>query len=167
MQRPLVICCSQRFKDPLNAFVEFLEKRGVLVYYPNFRYHRKDFIKKSEQERLKSAGYEARVPGMVWSHFDHLSEASNQGGICLIYNPIALKGQRRQFGYIGSNTMGEIGCSKGLKMPVLLIKPHEEKWIMTVAHQPADPKRVFTVAHPRSSPEDFDKVFTWLKRWLR
>ncbi len=167
MQRPLVICCSQRFKDELDAFVEFLEKRSMLVYSPNFRYHRKDFIAKPEHLRLRSPGYKARVPGMVWSHFDHLREGANQSGVCLIFNPRPMNGQKKQFGYIGSNTQGEIGCAKGLGMPVLLMKPHEEEWVMTVAHQPADPKRVFSIMHPRSSPEDFDKVFTWLKRWLR
>lgn len=166
MYRSLVICCSQRFKAELDAFVPFLEKRKKLVFYPNFRHHRKDFIRKPEHKRLEVASYKAKVPGLSQEHFDKLDQIKTLGGICLIFNPRPLNGQKKKFGYIGSNTQGEVGYCRGIKLPVIMLKPNEEEWIMTVACH-SDRRRIFTTEHPKKDPMDFDAVYTWLKRWLQ
>lgn len=165
---PVVVCCSQRFKNELDGFVLFLKKRGVKVFAPNFRHHRKGFVQKPEHLRLRSAAYKAKVPGMVWAHFHNLENVRSMGGLCLIFNPRFQNGQKKKFGYIGSNTQGEIAFATALKMPVLMLRPHEEEWIMTVTHQPADRDRIFVIKHPKSDPMDFDFMWEhWLKRWLR
>lgn len=165
---PVVVCCSQRFKDELDGFVVFMKKRGVKVFAPNFRRHRKRFIQKPEYLRLQSAAYKAKVPGMVWSHFHNLENVRSMGGICLIFNPRSGNSQKKRFGYIGSNTQGEVAFATALKMPVLMLKPHEEEWIMTVTHQPADKDRILTEKFPKANTMDFDYLWeNWLKGWLR
>ena len=52
--RPIVICCSQRFKEEIKIFVRFLQKRGVLVNAPNFRNQRRKIIMLPEFYRMKS-----------------------------------------------------------------------------------------------------------------
>lgn len=164
--RPLVICGSQRFKTELDRFVLFLEKRGVQVFRPNFKHHRKRFSQKREELRLRSTSYRAKVPGLVWAHFNNLDLVKSLSGICLIFNPRPLKEQRKKYGYIGSNTQGEIGYAGGLKMPVIFLRPHEEKWIMTIAHE-NDRNRIFSLKHSKSNALDFDFVWqNWLKGWL-
>ena len=163
--RPLVICASQRFKEPLDAFTPFLQKRGVLVFGPNFRRHRRSSIQKPEHLRLKSLTYKAKVPGMVRAHFDNLDVVKGRGGACLIFNP-APHNQSSQYGYIGSNTQGEIGYAAAIHLPVLLIKPHQEEWIMTVAHH--DHNHIFTMKHPKANSLDWDLMWDkWLKTWLQ
>ncbi len=166
--RPVVICCSQRFKEELYAFVKFLEKRGVLVHYPNFRYHSKTFIKKEENQRMKARGYKDKTPGLVRQHIDKIRKNAKQGGVCLIFNPLSKKRQKKKFGYIGSNTLLEMGVADGVDMTVLLLRPNEEPCTMVVAHGDDDHRRVFTMAFPKIDPIDFDSVWDkWLKRWLQ
>lgn len=166
MYRPLVICCSQRFKEELDSFVRYLKKRGVEVAYPNFRRHRKSLIHKSEQDRLRSESYKAKISGMVLSHLQRIRETALRGGICLIFNPSPHKGQRRKYGYIGFNTMGEIFYSNANNVPVLMLKPHEEGCIMALTGQ-IDPSRIFSTEHPKASSEDWDYVWNhWLKEQL-
>lgn len=164
--RPVVICCSQRFKDEVDGFVEFLRRRKILVLYPNFRHHRKKFICKPELQRLKSYLYKNKVPGLVRAHFSQIDQCASMGGVCLVFNPLPFNGQRKKFGYIGSNTQAEIGYANALSILVLLIKPHEEEWILTVVHA-NDRRRVFTLAHPKANPSDFDAIYRWLQEWLQ
>lgn len=164
--RPLVICGSQRFKQELDRFVEFLEKKRVLIFFPNFAYHRKKFIRKKEVSRLKSRTYKNKVPGMVYAHLDNLDDVKGMNGICLIFNPRPGKEQRKKFGYIGFNTNFEAGYCRGVKLPILLLRPHEEECMMTVVHA-NDHKRVFTLKYTKADPLDFDFLWdNWLKGWL-
>ncbi len=165
--RPLVICCTQRFKPELETFVAFLEKKGVLVFYPDFKRHRTDHIRKDEEERLESESYRDKVPGLVWAHFNNLDLVKSLCGICLIFNPLSKGRQKKETGYVGSNTQGEVGWAGGLKLPTIFLKPHNEKWMMTVAHE-KDRKRVFTLAYPGKDPlEDLEFLWErWLKAWL-
>lgn len=166
MSRPIVICCTQRFKEELEALTQLLRSKGVLVFAPDFKYHKSDTIKKDESERLESDTYRNKVPGLVWAHFNNLDLVHGMGGICLIFNPLSKGRQRNDYGYIGSNTQGEIGHANGLKMPVLLMRPHREKWIMTVAHE-RDPNRIFTNAVSGGDPLNNEEVYEkWLRYWL-
>lgn len=164
--RPLVICCSQRFKLELEVFIQFLEKRGVLVFAPNFAYHRRSFIRKSEQQRLRSQGYRNRIPGMVYAHWDKLDEAKGLGAVCLIFNPRPAGGQGKKFGYIGFNTTLELGYCKAIKLPLIYLRPHHEECAMAIVHY-TDKKRIFILKYPKADPMDFDAVWNlWLRRWL-
>lgn len=166
--RPLVICCSQRFKEELYAFVKFLEKRGVMVHYPNFRYHSKTFIKKEEYQRMKARGYKDKTPGLVRQHIDKIRKIAKQGGICLIFNPLSKKRQSKKFGYIGFNTVLEMGEADGVEMNILLLRPNEEPSTTVVAHGDDDRRHIFTLEFPKADPMDFDFVWDkWLKRWLQ
>lgn len=164
--RPLAICGSQRFKEHLEKFSLFLEKRGVVVFAPNFKHHRKRFVRKSEESRLKSQSYKTKVPGLVWAHFNNLDLVKSLGGICLIFNPLPMNEQKKIYGYIGSNTQGELGYCGGLKMPVIFLKLHSEEWMMTLAHR-NDRGRIFTLKYPKRDPLDFEFLWdNWLKKWL-
>lgn len=146
--------------------MNFLNSKGVFVLAPNFRYHKKKFIAKSENERLKSRGYKNKVPGLVMAHFAQISQVHSMGGVCLIFNPKNGDKQGKQHGYIGSNTQAEIGYACAKQMPLILLKPHEEEWINAVAHSNSDKRRIFTLAYPKGSPLDHDKVYQWLLNWL-
>jgi len=164
--RPIVICCTQRFKQELEEFIQLLRSKGVLVFGPDFKNHKSEFCKKDEGKRLESDTYRNKVPGLVWAHFNNLDLVHSMGGICLIFNPLSKGRKRHDFGYIGSNTQGEIGHANGLKMPLLLIRPHREKWIMTVAHE-RDRNRIFTNAVSGGDPLKYDEVYErWLRHWL-
>ncbi len=164
--RPLVICCSQRFKQELYEFVQFLEKKGVLVFSPNFRHHRRDFIRKDEDQRLESDSYRDKVPGLVWAHFNNIETVKGMGGVCLIFNPLTKGRKKMKYGYVGSNTQGEVGGATILKMPLIFLRPHREKWMMAVAHE-KDKKRIFTNAFPEANPLDYGFLWeNWLKLWL-
>jgi hypothetical protein len=166
MYRPLVICCSQRFKEELDSFVRFLKKRGVEVAYPNFRRHRKSLIHQPEQVRLRSESYKVKISGMVLSHLQRIRETAKRGGLCLIFNPKADKGQRKKYGYIGLNTTGEIFYSNANDVTVLMLRPHEEACIMALTAQ-IDPARIFSTQHPKASCEDWDYIWNhWLKEHL-
>ena len=97
--RPLVICCSQRFKSELDEFVHFLEKRRVLVLPPNFKYIRRRIAKRLPHRRPKASGTKAE--GLVLSHLKRIAQVGKMGGICLVFNPRSLNGQRKENGYIG------------------------------------------------------------------
>lgn len=164
--RPLVICSSQRFKLELDSFLRFLEKKGVLVFAPNFAYHRRKFIAKSEEQRLKSRVYRSKIPGMVYSHWDKLDEIKGWGGICLIFNLRPDGSQGRKFGYIGFNTTMELGYCKAIKLPLIYLRPHHEECAMAIVHY-TDKKRIFTLKYPKADPMDFDFLWEkWLKGWL-
>lgn len=165
MKRPVVICGSQRFKQPLEEFIKFLESKEVVVFAPDFKYHRKKSIKQSEERRLKSDVYRLKVPGLVRDHFDNLEQAKSWMGLCLIFNPLSKDGKKQKYGYIGSNTQGEIGYAAGLKIPIFMLRPHQEEWIMTAVHK-KEPKRIFTIANPTGEPLNFEQVWAWLSRFL-
>ncbi len=162
LKRPLVICASQRYKASIDSFVNYLQKRGVLVFQPNFRRHRKKFIRQPERLRMRSSAYKAKVPGMVLSHFSKLRKTGNLGGLCLVFNPTAMEGQSKAHGYIGSNTQAEISHAHALDITVLLLKPHEEEWIMSIVEK----EQVFTLERPKGDPMDFDAVYEWLRPWI-
>ncbi len=165
--RPLVICCSQRFKEELETLTSFLEKNGVLIFAPDFKRHRTDQIRKDEEKRLESESYRDKVPGLVWAHFNNLELVKNMGGVCLIFNPLSKGRHNKETGYVGSNTQGEVGYAAALKLTTIFLKPHSEKWMMTVAHE-KDRKRIFTLAFPGKNPlEDLEFLWaSWLKPWL-
>jgi|SRR3989344_4436149 len=164
--RPVVICGSQRFKEELAGFLNFLKDKGVFVLAPNFRYHKKNFIAKEEVKRLTAKGYKNRVPGLVMAHFAQISQVHSMGGVCLIFNPIKRGQQAPHQGYIGSNTQAEIGYACAKQMPIILLRPHEEEWINAVAHSNSDKNRIFSLAHPKADPLDYELVYQWLLRWL-
>jgi len=164
--RPLVLCGSQRFKNEFESFVAFLRKKGVFVLTPNFRGHSQKMISKKEEERLKTPTYRNKVPGLVLAHFAQISQVHSMGGVCMIFNPLPGGKQGQEHGYIGSNTQAEIGYACAKQMPIILLKPHEEEWIMSVAHSGNDKNRVFTMAHPKASPADWHSVYKWLQKWL-
>ncbi len=165
MKRPIVICGSQRFKDPLEGFIKVLENKGVIIFAPDFKYHRKKSIHQTEEKRLESDTYRMKVPGLVRDHFDNLEQAKSWLGLCLIFNPLSKDGRKQKYGYIGFNTSLEIGYAAALKMPIFMLRPHNEECVMTAVHK-KEPKRIFTVDNPGSDPLDFEKVWDWLKRFV-
>lgn len=123
-------------------------------------------IGKSEQERLKSRIYEAKVPGMVRAHLQRIRQAHDLGGIGLIFNPLPDKRQKKEYGYIGRNTTLEIGAMEYANMVVLFMRPHQDPSIREVSMLP-DKSRTFSAAYPTADPLDYDKVWdVWLKGWL-
>jgi len=119
--KSVVICGSQRFKEPIAQFVSKLKKLGVpVVFEPNFDRRPKKFINKKERERLQSPSYAKAVPAMVHQHFNRIRKTAASGGVCYIFN---------KDGYIGSNTSGELGFAHGLNMIVYAKEPecHTEK----------------------------------------
>lgn len=162
--RPIVICCSQRFKAELERFVAFLEKRGVLVFYPDFKFHRKKIIKKPERLRPQSSPRENS--GLVLTHLDKINQVHSMGGVCLIFNPLPLEGQKKEFGYVGDNTLGEIFHSHAKEMPVMMLKP-SDKHCATALVSKTERKMIFTVKYPKGNPLDYEFVWdNWLKSWL-
>ena len=95
-----------------------LRKRGFFVYPPNFRHHFRKMIVKPEHVRLRSKSYENRVPALAYHHFQNLIVASKAGGVCFTYN---------SSGYIGPNTLVEMGIAMILGMPVFALMPHKGK----------------------------------------
>lgn len=165
--RPVVLCGSQRFKAEFEELTNFLRKKRVFVLAPNFKRHSQKLISKVEKERLKSSSYKNKIPGLVLAHFAQISQVHSMGGICLIYNPKPGTRQEPDHGYIGSNTQAEIGYACAKQMPIILLKPHEEEWIMSVAHSGNDKERVFAIANPKADSMDHKAVYEWLKRWLQ
>ena len=144
--RPIVICCSQRFKEEIKIFVRFLQKRGVLVNAPNFRNQRRKIIMLPEFWRMKSPERRAKVPGMVLTHLHKIREIGVMGGLCLIYNPLPNKEKKQKLpnGYIGNNTLGEIFAAHTDGILTLMMRPHEEECIMALV--PRDHKeRIFAL----------------------
>ena len=166
--RPIVICCSHRFKEEIKIFVRFLQKRGVLVNAPNFRNQRRKIIMLPEFYRMKSPERRAKVPGMVLTHLHKIQEVGNMGGLCLIYNPLPNKEKKQKLpsGYIGNNTLGEIFGAKTMKILTIMMRPNEEECIMALV--PRDHKeRIFALQFPKADPLDHDFVWEhWLRRWL-
>lgn len=164
--RPLVICGSQRFKEELDSFVRYLQHKGVVVSYPNFKHHRKRFIEKPEEQRLKCASYKAKVPGMVHTHLQKIREMGTLGGVCLIFNPLPKAGQKSPNGYIGKNTTGEIFYANAFNVLTIMLRPHEDESIMSLVPR-NDRGRIFAIQHPKLDPADWDAVWhKWLKGWL-
>ncbi len=112
---PIVICSSQRFKEPVERLTEILIQRNFLVYPPNFKRHLKKMIVKPEHLRLQSRSYENRVPALAYDHFHNLHVAGNQAGVCFVYN---------EDGYIGRNTLSEMSIAHARGMPVFALMPH-------------------------------------------
>ncbi|MEK7640836.1 MAG: hypothetical protein AAB389_02470 [Patescibacteria group bacterium] len=164
MFRPIVICCSQRFKEELQGFVNFLEKKGVLVFYPDFKFHRKKIIKKPERLRPKTSPRESS--GLVLTHLDKINEVGNMGGICLIFNPLPLEGQKREYGYVGDNTLGEVFHSHAKEIPTIMLKPTDKHCVMAIISK-TERKRIFTVQCPKMKTSDHDAIWdNWLRKWL-
>lgn len=165
--RPLVICCSQRFKLELDLFVPFLRKRDVLVNAPNFTRHRKDFIAKPEHIRLRTLSYRKQIEGLVLAHLSRIDEMRNQGGISLIFNPEPKENLKKPYGYIGDNTHGEIFYAAAAPpVPTIAMRPTIKADAMTLIYK-GDKNRIFTMAYPKADPLDYDFVWEkWLKRWL-
>lgn len=162
MYRPIVICCSQRFKAELESFVNFLEKKGVLVLYPDFKFHRKKIIKKPERLRPKASRKESA--GLVLTHLDKIDEVANMGGVCLFFNPLPLEGQKKVFGYIGDNTLGEVFHARARKMSRIILKPTDKHCVMALI---SEKKRIFTVQCPEMKTNDHDAIWdNWLSKWL-
>lgn len=111
--KSVCICASQRFKKEVEEFADRLEELGVMVFRPNFRYHRREMIGKEEAERLQSRSYRERVPALVHEHFNKLRKAD----VCFVFNP---------GGYVGVNTTLEIGFAHGRDMVIYALEPEKD-----------------------------------------
>lgn len=164
MHRPIVICCSQRFKAELEKFVAFLAKKGFLVFYPDFKFHRKKIIKKPERLRPKLST--RTTSGLVLTHLKKIDKVHGLDGICLIFNPLPGEGQKKSFGYVGDNTLLEIGYASGQNMFVLMLKPSDKDCVMAAIDQ-TEKKMIFTVQCPKNNALDFEAVWdNWLSFWV-
>lgn len=111
--KSVVICCSQRHKEDMEKFVQQLKKLGAtVVFEPNFARQRKTMLAKDEKDRLQSESYRARVPAMVYEHFDRIRKAD----VCFIFN---------KDGYIGINTTLELGFAHGRNMIIYALEPEK------------------------------------------
>ncbi|OGY63844.1 MAG: hypothetical protein A3I24_00125 [Candidatus Harrisonbacteria bacterium RIFCSPLOWO2_02_FULL_41_13b] len=159
------MCGSRKFKDYFDVFALFFRKRNVVVNYPNFHYQRKKTVYIPELMFVRSPAQRLRVSGLVHTHIQKIRETAGEGGVCLIVNPLPKCGQKLPFGYIGDNTILEIGVAITLGMRVLMLRPFDEVSIMSVV--PADDKsRFFVLVHPKLDPCDPDVVWPWLRRFL-
>lgn len=112
--KSVVICGSQRYKDEIKAFSQKIRDLGApVVFEPDFERQRTKMTRMKESMRLRSRSYRLRVPAMVHAHFDRVRKAD----ICFIYN---------KDGYIGVNTMLELGFAHGKNMVIYALEPEKD-----------------------------------------
>lgn len=113
--KSVVICGSQRYKKEIAQFAKKLESLGIsLVLVPDFRWTRDHVLIAQEQERLKSARYRQRLPGMVRGHLHKILKAD----VVFVYN---------KNGYIGVNTTLEIGAAAALNKFIFALEPDKSE----------------------------------------
>lgn len=111
--KSVVLCGSQRYKNEIKEWAKKLRKLGApVVFEPNFERQRTKMTKAPESVRLLSKSYRDRVPAMVHAHFDRVRKAD----VCFIYN---------KDGYIGVNTMLELGFAHGKNMVIYALEPEK------------------------------------------
>jgi len=112
--KSVVVCGSQRYHKEIRAFVDRLKELGAtVVFEPNFDKRNDSIAKKDERERLQNEDYRTRVPAMVHAHFERIRKAD----VAYIYN---------KNGYLGVNTMLELGYAHGKGMVIYANEPEME-----------------------------------------
>lgn len=102
--RSVVICSSKRYKDEVHQFALELEKRGVVVFEPNF-----------DEPVTEDSFFETKhitksvFKGLTLEHFDWIRKAD----VCFIYN---------KSGYAGVSMSMEMGFASALSKPIYALE---------------------------------------------
>lgn len=127
--KTVVICSSQKHREPLQEFIGELNKLGVQrILEPNFSNLSSETTQQDESERLQDLNYRSRIPGLV---YQHLYQRIMPAEVVFVFN---------KDGYIGHNTFGEIffGAAHNKLIytlePKILVHGDEELCVDVLVH---------------------------------